>query len=330
MSLASSSPQPAANTDSPLLLGVDAGGSKTLATLATSGPDGELHTLGSGRAGSGNPLSGGLEQATNSIRSAVHEALTSAGLHDSTVARVAVVALAGAANEEVRTGVSERLSNAGIAQHCIVESDATPLLATASAHGPCVGLIAGTGSVAVARSAQGAIFRRGGWGYLLGDEGSGYAIGRGALRAVLSGECEEALAQAVCKALDVESSADLIKTVHKSEQPNRTIASLAKVVLALAESGQPAATALAEEAAAALAHLLVEVENRGGLTDDHHPVVFSGGVLLGSTLLQTRLLSLAGISPGRVHLATDPTVGCLRLAQAASITISTDSESTLS
>src|SRR5690606_14401309 len=90
-------------------------------------------------------------------------------------------ALAGAGRPEVREGVRAELVREQIARHVTITTDAEAALADAFGDEPGILLIAGTGSIAWGRAEDGRLVRCGGWGALLGDEGSGYALGLGAL-----------------------------------------------------------------------------------------------------------------------------------------------------
>src|SRR4029078_4863826 len=96
-----------------------------------------------------------------------------------------------------------------------------------------IALIAGTGSIAFGRAADGRTKRCGGWGYLLGDEGSGYSVGRGALsHACGELECEtlwgpNSLTEAIVTKLQVKTVMELTKAVYTSGNPRSFIASLA-------------------------------------------------------------------------------------------------------
>lgn len=301
----------------PLVIGVDAGGSKTRASLARCERDGRFTVVGNGTAGPANPLGASIDGAFNSISSAIDHAWSDSGEERDRPAQVAVIAVAGSADPGVRALLSDKAHAAGIASVCRIETDATPLLATAARSGPCVGLISGTGSIVLARSASGEVVRRGGWGYLLGDEGSGYSIGRAAIRATLGGTASDQLAAAVCHSVGAATPSELIRACYASDLPQRTIASSAKEVLELAEHGDPIAAVIAEEAATGLAQMLLEVESAAGISDKEHPVVLTGGTLVGSTLLRERLLTLIDRTTENVIVAKDATIGCLRLAAAA-------------
>ena len=97
---------------------------------------------------------------------------------------VLVVGAAGAGREPERDELRTALRNENIASHVMVTTDIEVALAGAFADGPGIVVSAGTGSVAVGRDRKGARHRMGGYGWQMGDEGSGYAIGRASLGAV--------------------------------------------------------------------------------------------------------------------------------------------------
>ncbi|HEX9069183.1 MAG TPA: BadF/BadG/BcrA/BcrD ATPase family protein, partial [Ktedonobacterales bacterium] len=156
-------------------LGIDGGGTKTHAVVV----DARGRIRGEGYAGSANHEAVGLARAAASLRDAAGAALSAAGCGGPPDA--AWVGLAGIdSSRDVRAWQS-RLSN--LARRVRLMNDAElPLCALP--HRAGIALIAGTGSIALGRDSAGATARAGGWGHTLGDEGSGYAIGRQALQAV--------------------------------------------------------------------------------------------------------------------------------------------------
>ena len=97
----------------------------------------------------------------------------------------AVLSIAGAANRDMTDRFIAWARTVGVAERIAIVSDVLPILAAGTPDCCGVALISGTGSSAFGRAADGRTKRCGGWGYLLGDEGSGYAIGRGALQLAL-------------------------------------------------------------------------------------------------------------------------------------------------
>src|SRR5688500_8139021 len=199
------------------LLAVDAGGTKTTAWLVEPGGSGNPRVLGRGRSSGGNPLSIGFAEATHAINDAAEQARADAAIPVAPIAR-AILSIAGAADAEMRTKILQWVHEIDLARQVAVVSDFLPVLAAANRDCIGVAVISGTGSSAVARAADGRTARAGGWGYLLGDEGSGFAIGRAALQLALreleAGGQPQPLARSVMSALGVKSVSELTNTVY--------------------------------------------------------------------------------------------------------------------
>ena len=158
--------------------------------------------------------------------------------------------IAGAGTEPTRGVVQTALREAGLSSLTSVGADAEATFHDAFPTGPGILLISGTGSIALGRGADGSSLRVGGWGVHLGDEGSGYQIGRSALRAVARGEDGRSaptdLTGAVLKALGVASPAELIKWMATARKAD--VASLVPLICEVAEAGDQAATTVIEKA----------------------------------------------------------------------------------
>jgi glucosamine kinase len=158
-----------------ICIGVDAGGTKTAVLIA----DGErIIARATGPAGAVRP--GRALQAASRITVAIRRALTDARLLHGDVL---VVGAAGVGRDPERTELRESLRAERLAERVIVTGDLDIALEAAFGTEPGIVLVSGTGSVAVGRAPDGALHRRGGYGWQMGDEGSGYAIGRAALGA---------------------------------------------------------------------------------------------------------------------------------------------------
>jgi glucosamine kinase len=120
-------------------------------------------------------------QAASRITAAIRHALTDAGLLHGDVL---VVGAAGVGRDPERTELREFLRAERLAERVVVTGDLDIALEAAFGDKPGIVLVSGTGSVAVGRTPDGTVHRRGGYGWQMGDEGSGYAIGRAALLAV--------------------------------------------------------------------------------------------------------------------------------------------------
>ncbi len=308
-------------------LGVDGGGTKTIARLTcldaprspgttTHGP---MSVLGSGMSSGSNPYSVGWDSAVEAIRIAVQRALSEAELGDRP--RAAVLAIAGCATPTARTRLSEELTKARIADRVKVVPDTAPVLASATPGEPAIGLIAGTGSTAIARRANDETVMIGGWGYLIDDGGSGYALGRDALLLLSrvedhpeSGSCKR-LHNAVLDRLGVSALADVKPLIYQAPSPRGAVATLAPLVLQLAAEGDESAESIVQQGAVDLARLVqVASIKLGGAPAE---VFLAGGLLQHSTHYCQRLsqrLEAEGVAVTSWGLAPDAACGCAELA----------------
>jgi len=183
-----------------------------------------------------------------------------------------------------------------------------------------IALIAGTGSVAWGRYPGGRVARAGGWGYLLGDEGSGYGIAREAVRHALrigdTGQQADPLSQQLLAACNLQRPDQLIDHFYANPE-RRYWAGQAKVVFDLASAGDTVARWIVDQAAADLAVLVRTVNSALGKSARNLPVVLGGGVLVHQPLLQDAIrqaLVADGLTDLR-PLDRDPAHGALFLAK---------------
>ena len=176
-------PEPCDDSSSPsdpavtrILIGADVGGTKTAVGVS----DGER--IIARAEGSGAAVRPGRALASASvIAEVVRQALAGAGR---LTGDVLFVGAAGAGREPERDELRKALRAENLAAAVVVATDIEIALAAAFDEGPGIVVSAGTGSVAVGRDRSGKQHRIGGYGWQMGDEGSGYAIGRAALGAV--------------------------------------------------------------------------------------------------------------------------------------------------
>lgn len=146
---------------------------------------------------------------------------------------------------------------------------------------PGIALIAGTGSICFGQNAQGQTARCGGYGHLLDDEGSGYALGRDVLRAAirtLDGRPgSQAITQAVCRQVGSSQPQDLVQLVYGPGADKSTIAAFAPIALLLAREGDQQALEILSRGAAELALLVSAAQDK--LQMRPCPVALLGGLL---------------------------------------------------
>jgi N-acetylglucosamine kinase-like BadF-type ATPase len=258
----------------PLFLGIDGGGSKTLAVIV----DAAGRECGRGVAGSSNHEVVGLEAAVAAIHLAAERAA-----HAAKAALPVASACLGLAGVD-HPGDIERLSPrvASLARAVRISNDAE--LALSALPGQVgVALIAGTGSIALGRDTLGHTARVGGWGHIFGDEGSGYAIGRAGLQAAARASdgrgSTTTLLQGILSAWELGAPELLLARVYQPFDKT-AIAALAPLVLTLATAGDQAARRIEADAARELALAVTTVARTLNFPLGALPLVFAGGVLV--------------------------------------------------
>jgi N-acetylglucosamine kinase-like BadF-type ATPase len=303
-----------------LIIGVDGGGTKTVAWIAPLDDPSNTRVLGRGQAGPGNPRAAGFETAEANIAAAIEAAFADAKLPKATAA-AACFGLAGAGREIEQQRIESWAKEAGIAHVVRVCGDAEPILAAASPASRGVALICGTGSLAWGRNIAGEVARSGGWGYLLGDEGSGYAIAlvglTAAVRAADGRGQPTKLLDRLMQALGAAAPQALVEQVYAPDMTRERLADLCKIVFDLAPV-DPVARVIIETAAEQLAEMVVALCHRLGLRDGEYALALAGGVILNQPLLRSQLnerLELKSLSPGSVWLVEEPVRGAVALAR---------------
>ncbi|WP_199431409.1 N-acetylglucosamine kinase [Qaidamihabitans albus] len=315
------------------VVGVDAGGTSTRAlALAADGT-----VLGSGLAGGGNPNSHPAEQAAAAIAEAITGAL--AGL-DAAATRACVVAMAGSSKltDPAVTALFERAwRRAGLAASPRVASDAEAAFASATPAPDGTVLVAGTGSIAGRIRARRLVSTAGGYGWLLGDEGSGFWIGREAVRTTLDALARRAepgllaravLTEALGESAAAVSTVSTATTVLTGAEPDDTVrrrtahrlitaaneespvrlARFAPLVSTASAAGDPAALAIVEAAARSLTETALATREPGERT----PIVLVGSVLGEASPVGT--LVRAALSESEVLASSDGVLGAAWLA----------------
>jgi len=301
------------------VLGVDGGGTKTVAWLGRAAANGGVEVIGRGSAGPSNPRSVGLDQALASIDAAVVAAFVAAGVERRPV-RSACLAVAGAGRDAERRALSDWAGAAGLAERIAVVHDAEPLLASSPRPGVGVALVAGTGSFAFARNERGETARVGGWGYLFGDEGSGYAIGVAALRAAARSTDgrgpHTALVDALLKHLGLATPQELVAAVYERAPDRGRVASLAPLVSSVADTGDAVADAILSTAAHDLAGHVATLVATLRFDTASFPLVLSGGLLIQGHSVRQRVLSAIATSglTAEIVQVPEPVHGALLLA----------------
>ncbi len=296
------------------VLGIDAGGTKTIGYLA----DENGKVLGEGRAGGANLKAEGELAVEKVLHTVMDQAI---GDHDRDVAAICL-GMAGADRDDDRAVVRDIMRRIGARSRVVVVNDALVALVAGVGDASGVVIICGTGSIVYGRSADRAA-RAGGWGHILGDEGSGYWIGRHALRAVARAADGRgpatSLTPRVLNHFAAAKPSDLIAEVYDRQLRHHALAQIARAVQQARDEGDEVATQILEQAAHELVRAARSVVERLQMQEEVVQFVLAGGVFLGLPWLAEELTRrLPATAPrGQVRrLEVEPAQGAVRLALA--------------
>ena len=295
------------------VLGIDAGGTKTICYLADD--TGEI--VGEGRGGGANLQAHGELEVEKVLHSVIEQAIGDRSLVPAGVC----LGVAGVDRVEDDRTVRAIMRRLGFRAHTLVVNDALVALVAGVGDEPGVVLIAGTGSIAYGVSPDGYAARSGGWGYVLGDEGSGYWIGREALTAVVreaDGRGPRThLTPLVLEHFTLSQAAGLVREVYDKGLHRHAIAALGPVVERAREEGDVVAGEILRSAAHELARAAGSVIERLQMRGDAFRVVLAGGMFRVIPWLVADVTNrLAEVAPRATvtPLTVEPAMGAVHLA----------------
>lgn len=188
------------------------------------------------------------------------------------------VGAAGISNPQVQTLTALAMERAGITSWKLVGDHEIALHGALSGQPGCA-LIAGTGSICCGRNAAGVFIRTGGWGHLIDDGGSGYALGRDALAAVVrqwDGRGEPTvLSNLAAQRLGIKTPQELVAYAYSGDKSR--IAAVAPLVGLAADAGDKTALSIYEHNGAELSALVTATAKQLELTNGK--VALLGGLL---------------------------------------------------
>lgn len=301
---------------SDLIIGIDGGGTNTRAQLAD--PNGNV--LGTGEAGTSNPMVHGVAAAQHELELAITRAFENAKRPRERVAALCM-GLGGAGHAREQQTLIQ-WAEQEIAARVAVVTDGQIALAAGTPENWGVVVIAGTGSFIWGRNRDGKTARAGGWGYLIGDEGSGFDLARSGLRAATQwadGRGKPTrLLEAIIEYWNLAAPHELVTRVYRAGLTHADIAKLAPLVIQRAEQGDEVATRIVLEAADELAHGVAAVSHTLHFDNSTFPLALTGGVLLGAGYYRdelARALRAHNCDCAPIELVHQPVRGAVRLAQ---------------
>jgi N-acetylglucosamine kinase len=295
------------------VLGIDVGGTKTVCLLA----DERGEVIAQGRDEGANLQGAGELALEKVLHSVMEKTLAERGVFPAVIC-LGIAGVDRAADEAVVRGIMKRI---GYKAKILVVNDALIALQAGVGSEQGIVIVAGTGSIAYGRNSRAEASRAGGWGYVLGDEGSGYWIGRLALRAVVRHADARgrvtSLTPRLLSHFGVERAADLIHKIYHEDVPPSAIAALAKYVQQSRDEGDTVAISILNRAADELITAATAVMTSLDLTEETFSFVLAGGMFHAVPWLCDQLkLMLPSLAPHSrtIRLEAEPALGAVRLA----------------
>lgn len=296
------------------VLGIDAGGTKTVCLLA----DEHGSVLAEARGPGANLQAGGELEVEKTLHALMAETL---GGNRSIRPRAICCGMAGVDRPEDTATIRTILTRIGHKADLLVVNDALIALEAGAPGEAGVVIVSGTGSIAYGRDAAGRAARAGGWGHVLGDEGSGYWLGRQALQAVVRASDGRGpgtgLTPRVLAHYGIGRAQELVHSVYGDGAKPPVIAKLGPLVQGAADDDDAVALQIIDTGAAELSAAARSVA--ATLALDSCPIVLAGGMFRGVPRLHTAVVArIHAILPYATirQLTEEPAHGAVRLALA--------------
>ena len=297
------------------VLGIDAGGTKTVCLLADE--QGAIVSEGRG-AGANLHASGEL-----AVEKVLHEVMEAAINGREIVPAAICLGIAGVDRDDEARTVRAIMRRIGYKSRVLVVNDALIALVSGAGDAPGIVINAGTGAIVYGRNAAGEAARASGWGHMIGDEGSGYWIGREALAAVMRAADgrgpETRLTAEILAYFDIVDVSRLPRIVYDHEQPRMAVAGLGPLVRSVAQQGDAVAGRILERAAEELALAARSVTSRLEMRGDPFTFYLAGGAFrVVPSLAEDLSRRLVEVAPRcQVEiLEKEPAIGAVWLALA--------------
>lgn len=296
------------------VIGIDGGGSgSTLKIFSEDGVE-----VGAVVGGPTNISAQPAYEVKSILESLINEGLTNAKVNIDDVAAICIGA-AGAGRERQASILKELIADIGIKGNIVIKDDTHIALVAGAGKEEGIIVIAGTGSIAYGRTTEGRSFRAGGWGHIIGDEGSAYYIGVKAINEALKSydgrSGSTALLPMILEAIGADSVDQLVEYVYRGEFSKSKIAKLARVVDEVFKKGDKTAKSILEESAYELFLLADAVIKALDMTDT--VLVTSGSVLLKNKFIFDNFYSLVKANYPSLKISKlnkDPAYGAVHIA----------------
>lgn len=256
------------------IIGIDGGGTKTLGYLS----DYNGNILSAAKSGTSNYLSAGIETAKESLKNVILSLCAAKNITKDKIGLISL-GLAGAGREKDNQVINNLLIDLGINGKKIINNDA--YISLVGAHGKSKGIItiSGTGSITLGLNKDKEMFRTGGWGHILGDEGSGYYFAREGLVAIMKSYDGRgkptSLTNKILRYLNLANIDELITYVYDNLNDKSKISILSKLVIESAKQNDKVAKAIIRNGIEELVSMTTTVVGEVGEPMD---IALAGGI----------------------------------------------------
>jgi len=290
--------------------GIEGGASRTVCVIG----DETGRLLGVGYGGPSNYLTVSMEAVKKSLREAVDSALKVCGVFRSL--EVAYVGLAGVGLLHEPPVLENAVREATGSGKAFINNDGYVAMYGAFAGGPGMILVSGTGSIAMGHDAHGKLARVGGWGHILGDEGSGFHLSLEGVRAVTRVHDgllpPSELTEKALSFFGIERAEELVRVFYLDGVGKKRLAAFSKEVLDAAEMGDRVAVEIVASECKALKQMVRVL--RAKLSLDRPKLALFGGVFEGSQWFMKRFIEELGDEAEVVEPLFSPVAGAFMLA----------------
>lgn len=259
------------------VIGVDGGGTKTEFVII----DYSGNVIGRAKGDSTNYQAVGGKKLKEELVKGFNSIMNTTNVASNKIEHI-FLGLAGAGRESDRKEITALFGDTEFDKKITVDSDAMVALAGAFGTSPGIIIISGTGAICFGKNSEGRIFRAGGWGYLLGDEGSGHFIGREAIIAALKdldGRGEKTkLRDRIENHFNLKSIDQIIPHIYQNRIDRVAIADLAPIVFELTNQGDSVAEEIIRRAGKELGILAKAVAQQLNFESDEIKVALIGSI----------------------------------------------------
>ncbi|MCR2044507.1 N-acetylglucosamine kinase [Anaerosalibacter massiliensis] len=267
------------------IIGIDGGGTKTIGYLS----DYNGNILAAAKSDTSNYLSAGIEKAKESLDNVIKSLCSYDNITKDDIGLISL-GLAGAGRKRDREVIETILKDLGINCKKIINNDA--YIALVGAHGKSQGVItiSGTGSITLGLNKKREMFRTGGWGHILGDEGSGYYFGKEGLVAVMKSydgrEKGTLITNKVLNYLNFTTVDEIVQYVYSNINNKTKISGLSRLVIEAAEENDEVARKIINKGVHELVSMIITVVDKMGEPEN---IALTGGIFDNSNLIKDKV-----------------------------------------